>query len=55
MNIGNKLPDEIEINGSEGITLKIVDPEKYGTYYLELTAFVFVGEYKLHPDFDYKY
>lgn len=33
---GNRLPDEIDIGGSQGITLKIIEPEKYGPYYLAL-------------------
>lgn len=33
---GNRLPDEIDIGTSRGITLKIIEPEKYGPYYLEL-------------------
>lgn len=35
---GNRLPDEINLGTSEGITLKIVDPEEYGEFYLELRA-----------------
>lgn len=34
----NRLPDEIHVGDSEGITLKIVDPEEYGTFYLALRA-----------------
>lgn len=33
---GNRLFDEIYIGTDRGITLKIVDPEKYGKHYLEL-------------------
>lgn len=35
---GNRLPDNIEIDGDKGITVNIVSPEKYGELYLELTA-----------------
>lgn len=33
---GNRLPDEIDLGSTHGITLKIIDPEKYGEYYFEL-------------------
>lgn len=33
---GNRLPDEIDLGSTRGITLKIIDPEKYGEYYFEL-------------------
>ena len=35
---GNRLPDQIEIGDSQGITVQIVDPEKYGEVYFELKA-----------------
>lgn len=35
---GNRLPDDIRIGDSAGITLKIVDPEDYDEHYLELRA-----------------
>lgn len=38
---GNRLPDEIDIGTSQGITLKIVDPDKYGKYYFELKGVEF--------------
>ena len=38
---GNRLPDEIEINGSSGMTLIIVNPEDYGELYFELKAVEF--------------
>ena len=37
----NRLPDEIEIGTSSGITLQIVDPQDYGEFYLELNAIEF--------------
>lgn len=44
---GNRLPDEIEIGDSKGITVQIVEPEKYGTVYFELKAIEFPSvEYK---------
>lgn len=43
---GNRLPDEIELDTFQGITLKIVDPEDYGDYYLEMKASEFPsGDY----------
>lgn len=38
---GNRLPDQIEIGDSHGITVQIVDPEKYGEVYFELKAIEF--------------
>ena len=38
---GNRLPDELDLGTSQGITLKIVDPDDYGQFYLEMTAFEF--------------
>ena len=38
---GNRLPDKINIDTLEGMTLKIVDPKEYGELYLELTAIEF--------------
>jgi hypothetical protein len=38
---GNRLPDEIEIGDSRGITVQIVDPESYGNVYFELKAIEF--------------
>lgn len=35
---GNRLPDEIELDTTCGITLKIVDPDDYGPLYLEMRA-----------------
>lgn len=44
---GNRLPDTIDIGDSSGLTLKIVEPEDYGEFYLELKAIEF-------PSVDYK-
>lgn len=38
---GNQLPDEINIDISHGITLKIVNPKEYGEFFLELKAIEF--------------
>lgn len=38
---GNRLSDEIDLGTDQGITLKIIDPESYGKYYLELTGIEF--------------
>lgn len=35
---GQRLPDDVGLRFSEGITLKIVDPNDYGEFYLELKA-----------------
>ena len=51
---GNRLPDEIEIGDTNGITLKIVDPSDYGEYYFELKGTEFPQtEYKIRMDSDY--
>lgn len=43
---GNRLPDEIELDSFQGVTLKIIDPDEYGDYYLEMRAFEFPsGDY----------
>ena len=50
---GNRLPDEIDIGTSRGITLKIIEPEKYGPYYLELKGLEFSDEnfvYSVDPE-----
>ena len=46
---GNRLPDEIDIGMSRGITLKIIEPEKYGPYYLELKGLEFSDEDFIYP------
>lgn len=38
---GNRLPDQIEIGDSKGITVNIVDPKEYGELYFELKAMEF--------------
>ena len=46
---GNRLPDEIELDSTEGILLKIVNPEDYGSYYLEMKAIEFAKvDYKAY-------
>ena len=50
---GNRLPDEIDIGTSRGITLKIIEPEKYGPYYLELKGLEFPDKdfiYSVYPE-----
>ena len=50
---GNRLPDEIDIGTSRGITLKIIEPEKYGPYYLELKGLEFPDDsfmYSVDPE-----
>lgn len=43
---GNRLPDQIEIGDSRGITVQIVDPKTYGDVYFELKAIEFPsGDY----------
>lgn len=42
---GNRLPDEIDLGTAQGITLKIIDPEDYGEYYLELKGVEFEPTY----------
>ena len=48
---GNRLPDEINLGTSQGITLKIVDPEKYGIFYFELKGIEFP---RIEPTFEYE-
>lgn len=38
---GNRLPDQIEIGDDKGITIQIVDPQRFGRLYLELRAIEF--------------
>lgn len=38
---GNRLPDEIDIGTSGGITLKIIDPKEHGDFYIELKGVEF--------------
>ena len=39
---GQRLPDDVDLGFSEGITLKIVDPKEYGESYLELKATLYI-------------
>lgn len=48
---GNRLPDEIDLGASQGITLKIVDPEKYGRFYFELKGIEFP---RIEPTFEFE-
>ena len=48
---GNRLPDEIDLGTSQGITLKIVDPEKYGIFYFELKGTEFP---RIEPTFEFE-
>ena len=48
---GNRLPDEIDLGTSQGITLKIVDPEKYGIFYFELRGIEFP---RIEPTFEFE-
>lgn len=51
---GNPLPEQIEINDSPGVNLRILDPEDYGELYLELVAIEFpANEYKTVRDWTY--
>lgn len=53
---GNRLPDEIDIGTTNGITLKIIDPDKYGKYYIELKGIEFPRiEYDITKDFEDTY
>lgn len=48
---GNRLPDQIEINDSPGVNLKILDPTSYGELYLELVAIEFpTNEYSVKKE-----
>lgn len=48
---GNRLPNEINLGTSQGITLKIVDPEKYGKFYIELKGIEFP---RIEPTFEFE-
>lgn len=48
---GNRLPNEIDLGTSQGITLKIVDPEKYGIFYFELKGIEFP---RIEPTFKFE-
>ena len=48
---GNRLPDEIDLGTPQGITLKIVDPEKYGRFYFELRGIEFP---RIEPTFEFE-
>lgn len=48
---GNRLPDEIDLGTSQGITLKIIDPEKYGIFYFELKGIEFP---RIEPTFEFE-
>lgn len=50
---GNRLPDRIEIGEDKGITVKIVEPEKYGDVYFELKALEFEGWYDTSREWSY--
>lgn len=56
---GRPLPEQIEINDSPGVNLRILDPGDYGELYLELVAIGFpsnkygpVGDYPYIGEFD---
>lgn len=52
---GNPLPEQIEINDSNGISLKILDPDNVGELYFEMTAIEFPGnEYTTKRDYTYE-
>ena len=48
---GNRLPDKIDLGTPQGITLKIVDPEKYGRFYFELKGIEFP---RIEPKFEFE-
>ena len=51
---GRPLPEQIEINDSPGVNLRILDPADYGELYLELVAIKFPSnEYKIVRDWTY--
>lgn len=51
---GNPLPEQIEINDSPGVNLRILDPADYGELYLELVAIEFPNnEYETVRDWTY--
>ena len=48
------LPEQIEINDSPGVNLRILDPADYGELYLELVAIEFPSDvYKTDRDWTY--
>ena len=51
---GRPLPEQIEINDSPGVNLRILDPADYGELYLELVAIEFPNnEYRTVRDWTY--
>lgn len=51
---GRPLPEQIEINDSPGVNLRILDPADYGELYLELVAIEFPNnEYETIRDWTY--
>lgn len=51
---GRPLPEQIEINDSPGVNLRILDPADYGELYLELVAIEFPSnEYRTVRDWTY--
>ena len=51
---GRPLPEQIEINDSPGVNLRILDPADYGELYLELVAIEFPNnEYETIKDWTY--
>lgn len=50
--LGNRLPDEIDLDTSQGVTLKIINSEDYGEYYLELKGISFSTKEDLFTDID---
>ena len=51
---GRPLPEQIEINDSPGVNLRILDPADYGELYLELVAIEFPS-YEYNPVRDWTY
>ena len=49
---GNRLPDEIDLETSNGITLTIVEPELYGEFYIELKAIEFSSYYQVNNGYE---
>ena len=51
---GRQLPEQIEINDSPGVNLRILDPADYGELYLELVAIEFPSDvYRTTRDWTY--
>lgn len=54
---GNRLPDEVKIETLQGVTIKIVNPDEYGEYFLQFTGIVrpYYDEVMYKPSWDTTY